>query len=249
MDSFAGVDLERVKAELQRFVDETEPRNMSGGGVLTTRSGPACGRARAIELRERVRPILDALYPRWMTESGSRDGFEFRPERDSAMKLLARIDSHDEIQEMLGNPARSPQLAAGEMHHLVWQAASAQWTLGQVHEAVLASAKAVNSMLQSKVGRRDLSEVKLTQEAFSERPPQAGKPRLRFTHIADKQTSESTRQGVMAFGVGCFQAIRNPLGHLPNDELELSEQEGLERLASLSLFARWIEEAEVEGVE
>jgi hypothetical protein len=50
----------------------------------------------------------------------------------------------------------------------------------------------------------------------------------------------------MDFGAGCFEAIRNPVGHLPNDELELSEQDGLERLAALSLLARWIEKAELE---
>jgi len=50
----------------------------------------------------------------------------------------------------------------------------------------------------------------------------------------------------MNFGFGCFAAIRNPLGHLPNDEVELDEQTALEPLAALSLFARWIDEADVE---
>jgi hypothetical protein len=51
--------------------------------------------------------------------------------------------------------------------------------------------------------------------------------------------------GVMNFGVGCFKAIRNPLDHLPGDEHDMSEQEALEQLAAWSLFARWIERAEV----
>lgn len=54
------------------------------------------------------------------------------------------------------------------------------------------------------------------------------------------------RQGVMSFGAGCFQAIRSPVGHLPNDEHELEEQPALERLAALSLLLRWIDEAELE---
>ena len=53
------------------------------------------------------------------------------------------------------------------------------------------------------------------------------------------------RQGAMSFGVGCFQAIRNPVGHLPNDEHELTEQQALERLAALSLLARWVDEADI----
>ena len=40
-------------------------------------------------------------------------------------------------------------------------------------------------------------------------------------------------------------AIRNPVAHLPNDEIELDEQTALERLAALSLFARWVDEADV----
>ncbi|MEU7768709.1 TIGR02391 family protein [Nocardia sp. NPDC049190] len=53
------------------------------------------------------------------------------------------------------------------------------------------------------------------------------------------------RRGVMEFGSGCFAAIRNPLGHLPNDQIELNEQSALERLCAFSLFARFIEEADL----
>jgi hypothetical protein len=53
----------------------------------------------------------------------------------------------------------------------------------------------------------------------------------------------------MAFGAGCFQAIRNPVGHLPNEEHELTEQEALERLAAFSLLARWIQEATLETTD
>jgi hypothetical protein len=44
------------------------------------------------------------------------------------------------------------------------------------------------------------------------------------------------RQGVMDFGTGCFAAIRNPVGHLPNEEVELTQQTALVRLATLSLL-------------
>jgi hypothetical protein len=131
------------------------------------------------------------------------------------------------------------------MHDLAWRAASPQWQTEHRHDAVLASAKAVNSLLQKKLGRRDLSEVKLVQEAFSEKDPAPGKPRLRFTAFEDDQTRESMREGAMSIGVGCFKAIRHPLGHRPDEEIELGEQDALERLAALSLFARWVDEAEL----
>lgn len=120
---------------------------------------------------------------------------------------------------------------------------------GHRHEAVLAAAKAVNSHLQTKLDRRDISETDLVRQAFSDRAPESGKPRLRFSSIDDAQTCESLRQGVMNFGCGCFAAIRNPVGHLPSEELELNEQTALERLAALSLIARWIDEAEVVRVQ
>jgi len=134
------------------------------------------------------------------------------------------------------------------LHDLIWKAAQAQWSTGHRHEAVLAAAKAVNSHLQARVGRRDISETDLIRQSFSDKAPEDGKPRLRFNAITDDQTRESMRQGAMSFGSGCFAAIRNPLGHLPNDEVELNEQTALERLASLSLLARWIDEADVESV-
>ncbi len=102
-------------------------------------------------------------------------------------------------------------------------------------------------MLQERLDRRDVSDVKLVREAFSESPAASSKLRLRFSRIEDDQTRESMRQGVMSFGVGCFQAIRNPVGHLPNEQHELGEQDALERLAALSLLARWITEADIEA--
>jgi hypothetical protein len=53
----------------------------------------------------------------------------------------------------------------------------------------------------------------------------------------------------MDFGAGCFAAIRNPIGHLPNEEVELSFQQALEQLAALSLLARWIDDAQLELAE
>ena len=148
---------------------------------------------------------------------------------------------------MLGGGDRSPRITAASLHPLIWRAAEAQWSTGHRHEAVLAAAKAVNSMLQSKLGRRDVSDRDLVQQAFSADAAAPGRPRLRFPQIEDSQTRKSMEDGVREFGAGCFQAIRNPIGHRPNDELELDDQTALERLAALSLLARWVDEARVDG--
>ena len=238
---FEGVDIERISAELTNFLQQTTPqRSPSAWGVE-----PACGRANAITLTERIKPILDALYPRWSDENPESSYEEFAHYRDACTRLIGQIQSRSDIEEMLGDHDASPRLAANQFHPHVWTAASAQWSTGHRHEAVLAAAKAVNSMLQAKLNRRDVSEVNLVQEAFSQSDPTATRPRLRFAMIQDERTRESMTQGALSFGVGCFQAIRNPVGHLPNDEHELSEQEALERLAALSLLARWIDQADL----
>lgn len=245
MSSLDGVDVTGVTTELETFVREAAPKNGSGDGFFTTTSYAQCGRPTAIKLAERVRPILDRLYPEWRDENPVRKTFEFAPEHDASQRLLERLHSRTEIEELLGDPDPAPQLNAGYLHPLVWKAASVQWSTGHLHEAVLAASKAVNSLLQSKLGRRDVSEVRLVREAFTDKLPTKGAPRLRFGSIDDEQTRDSLRDGAMNFGAGCFQAIRNPVGHLPNDEHELSEQQALERLAAWSLLARWIDEAEV----
>jgi hypothetical protein len=238
-----GVDIDGVKRELDQFIEGAALR---ARGEMSTVLVPKVGRQRALELSERVIPILDRLYPAWRDENPPLRRAEFSAERDACLRLRARIASSEEIEALFAEHDAAPRLSAGQMHVLVWRAASAQWSTGHRHEAVLAAAKAANSRLQEKLGRRDLSDVKLVQEAFSEKPPEPGRPRLRFGEIADEQTRESLRQGVMSFGVGCFRAIRNPVGHLPNDQHELGSQAALERLAALSLFVGWIDQASIE---
>lgn len=235
-----GVNLETAKLELQYFVDNAAPK-LDGVGHYSAK----CGRTQALQLTERVRPILDVLYPEWRTENARGKYFEFASEHDASIRLIERIGSAEELVEILGDRNQNPKLFADQLHPLVWSSAAVQWSTGHRHEAVFAASKAVNSLLQSKVDRRDVSEMKLVQEAFSDKEPIGKKLRLRFPEIADEQTRESMRQGVMQFGSGCFQAIRNPVGHLPNDEFELTEQEALERLSALSLLARWIDQAQV----
>ena len=145
-----------------------------------------------------------------------------------------------------GQDQRPPALSPDGLHETVWRAASGQWSAGHHTDAILEAAKAVNSMLQTKIDSHDLSEVQLVREAFSQNAAAPGKPRLRFPMIKDAKTRESMTQGALSFGVGCFQAIRNPVGHLPNAEHDLTQQEALERMAALSLLARWIEQADVE---
>ena len=162
-----GVDVEWVRDQLRTFVAETRAVNQSGAGFTTTRSAPACGRDRAIALAEVVNPILERLYPEWASENPSSSIDEFRTEREAAKRLLARLDTQAEVHARLWDDL-SPRLTAAALHPLISRAAQAQWSTGHRHEAVLAAAKAVNSHLQTKVRRRDISETDLVRQAFSE---------------------------------------------------------------------------------
>ncbi|WP_280376526.1 TIGR02391 family protein [Nocardia wallacei] len=246
--SLEGVDVSWVRDQLNNFLANTELIYSSKERSMVTR----CNRGEAVEMLEIVKPILDRLYPDWTQENpvGTRhrkdDDFEAYPaERDAARRLIVRLDHQAELIAALGGADTSPQISAAGLHPLIWKAASAQWSTGHRHEAVLAAAKAVNSLLQARTGRRDISEKDLVKQTFSDQVPEPGKPRLRFNNISNDQTAKSMRIGVLDFGAGCFGAIRNPIGHLPNDEVELDEQSALERLCALSLLARWIDEADV----
>lgn len=236
-----GVDTAWAVNRLMQFVTDTRTTETDHGFYV------ACGRDSAVAWLGVIHPILDRLYPTWRTEHADMSYGEFHNERDAAQMLIGRIESHAEVAKRLGGADASPQIAASGLHPLIWKAASAQWSTGHRHEAVLAAAKAVNSLLQQKVSRRDLSEADLVKQAFSKDAPEQGKSRLRFPGAGNTQMAESMRRGVMEFGGGCFAAIRNPVGHIPNDELELDDQLALERLAALSLLARWVDDAVVDS--
>jgi hypothetical protein len=170
--------------------------------------------------RREMRNFLGAWLGDRLHTGPSNDERE-RIERDLARQGWFVKDGRLVIGEPVRRTERtqaSPSLPPDQLHALVWCAASEQWSAGHRNDAVLEGAKAVNSMLQAKVSRRDVSEVNLVQEAFSGNDPSPGRPRLRFPEIEDERTRESMTQGALSFGVGCFQAIRNPVGHLPNEE-------------------------------
>lgn len=245
----SGIDVAWVTEQLTNFISRTRPENRSNSAVITSRMAPACGRPEAIARSETIRPILDQLYPEWRSENATSRNDEFKAERDACSRLSARIESHEEVRRRLGGADLSPRLATSGMHPLIWSAARTQWSTGHRHEAVLAAAKAVNSHLQTKLNRRDISETDLIRQALSDQAPTTGRPRLRFNGITDEQTRSSVRQGVMNFGAGCYGAIRNPVGHLPNEQVELTEQVALEQLAAFSLLVRWLDDADLESID
>jgi hypothetical protein len=136
-----------------------------------------------------------------------------------------------------------PEVGAAGMHPLVWGAAGALWRDGHYKHAVAAAAQAVTNHVKALTGRNELAETSMLQEAFSDQPPQTGKPRLGWPGDRNDQTVKSMNAGLRQYAAGVQLTIRNPLTH---GEDELTEQEGVERLSTLSLLAGWIDKCKLE---
>ncbi|MEV6845402.1 TIGR02391 family protein [Actinoplanes sp. NPDC051411] len=111
-----------------------------------------------------------------------------------------------------------------------------------------AAAIRVNSETQANLGRVDVSETKLFNEAFSVDAPKPGAPRLRLMPDDGSDTYKSLHRGARAFAEGLYAGIRNPGMHTPPPAGGGVEQLALEQLAAFSLLARWVDQATVETV-
>ena len=189
-----------------------------------------------------VEQIFDRVIPNWRTDIANSRNDRWTRHREAALRAREQFLREQEVRENLGEDA--PELSAAELHDWVWSGAKSLWQSGHYREAVEGAIKKLNAETQNKVGRRDVSETNLFQQAFSLDGPAPGKARLRRMTPDASDTYRSVQRGAMAFAEGMFAGIRNPLSH--EADQELSEQEALEYLAALSVLARWVDESEVE---
>ena len=81
---------------------------------------------------------------------------------------------------------------------------------GHYHDAVMRAAARVNAETQMKVGRKDVAETDLFNQAFSLDEPKPGAPRLRITQDDGSPTYKNLHRGARACAEGLYPAIRNP---------------------------------------
>jgi uncharacterized protein (TIGR02391 family) len=233
-------DMDWVAQRLRQFISMTVPHNLSGGGFITPRSGPAAPETEVIAEAEVLEQILARFYPGWGAIQGS-DTYKWHRHREAAIRCLSRIQSTAEVAEHLGDTA--PTLSASTLHPWVWDAARSLWNSGHYREAVEAAAKSLNAYTQSKVGRRDISEGALFVQAFSDDAPKDDSPRLRPEGGHDGgKSAASLRRGIRDYASGCYAAIRNPKAH-DDPNIDTPEHEALEQLAAFSVLARWVDRA------
>jgi uncharacterized protein Ymh len=193
-----------------------------------------------------IEQIADRAWPEWPDHLPKQTGFGWEYDRllQIAKQVLVMLTRKDELEKNLGETG--PALSVATMHRDVWDASKSLWRNGHFGEAVDAAARSVNAALQAKVERRDLSDAKLVAECFSLEPPKPDSPRLRLMDDDGSDTYRSLHTGALAFGQGCFRAIRNVLAHEYGGLADPPEEEALHYLAAFSMLARWIEQATVE---
>ena len=237
----AGLDTGWAVSEIDGFLHVTgQVVPDMGPGVAyfgTVMRGPATDASARAHV---VEQILDRVLPGWKVDRPAKDK-DFRWLRDQASRAKAELQRSEELAERLGDNA--PDMDAGDLHPWAWENGRSFWNTGHFHQAVMQAAMRINAETQSKLGRLDVSETALFNEAFSLSDPKLGSPRLRLAENDGSKTYESLHRGARAFAEGLYAAIRNPGMHVPTDGGE--EQLALEQLAAFSLLARWVDQAEV----
>jgi hypothetical protein len=116
------------------------------------------------------------------------------------------------------------------------------WNDTHFNDAVRRACEALVAQLKAVTGRNNAPDTSLWQQAFSEKAPKLGEPRLRWPGDPADQTVRTMNDGLRSYAPGVQMLIRNPTTHTAEN---ISEQEALERLAALSLLARWLDECEL----
>lgn len=241
-----GLNTDWALEELDRFITQTVMTNnsFSANGIvsISNKSSTAASDADVAKQAQIVEQILDRVLPRWRTEIELSKINRWTRHREAAIRAREEIVRREEMRTNLGDDA--PEISAADLHPWVWSGARSLWQSGHFRSAVEDAAKKVNAETQNKLGRRDLSETKLFQEAFSEKPAEAGKPRLRRMQPDGSDTYKSVQRGAMALAEGIYAGIRNPFNHESPEDID--EQTALEYLAALSVLARWVDGSTVE---
>jgi uncharacterized protein Ymh len=113
-----------------------------------------------------VEQILDRVTPDWrqhLPEAPPKR--KWHPLREAAARAKSALERQDEIREHLGDGA--PQLDAGQLHPWAWESGAPYWRTGHFHQAVMQAAIRINTETQAKLGRREISETDLFNQAFS----------------------------------------------------------------------------------
>ncbi|MFE4948663.1 TIGR02391 family protein [Leifsonia sp. NPDC056665] len=239
-----GLNTEWAIAQLDDFVRATTVTCVPSppGSIGLHSYETAESKDEIVKRAQVVEHILDRVIPGWREAIKEKGRQKWSIHYEAAVRAREALVRADEIRQNLGEDA--PEISAAHLHPWVWSGARSLWQSGHFRSAVEDAAKKVNAETQNKLGRRDLGETKLFQEAFTDKPAEAGKPRLRRMTPDSSDTYKSMQRGAMALAEGIYAGIRNPFNHESPEDID--QQIALEYLAALSVLARWVDSATVE---
>ena len=193
---------------------------------------------------------MGALDPvsNWFTMANPKAVFAPHDIRSTAANVKGRLNAMLAEAEA-AHDSEAPGFAPSQLHRLVWTAAAAHWTTHQYRVAVREASEALTSHWRTKLGREDIDGTPFWQETLSHGDPVPGRPKLVWPGATTDKTAKSMRGGLepLAKGLadlasGLSLTVRNPTTHSRG---ELTEQEGIERLAAYSYLARLLDQCEI----
>lgn len=146
-----------------------------------------------------------------------------------------------------------PGFAPSALHPTIWAAAAAHWTTHQYRVAIREAAEALTIDWKARLGRNDVDDTVFWQQTLSPGEPEPNKPKLAWPGDPTDKTTRSMRGGLEPLAkslnllaTGLNLTVRNVTTHTRD---ELSEQEGMERLAAYSYLARLLDVCEIRSTE
>ena len=137
--------------------------------------------------------------------------------------------------------AGNSDVAIEGLHQTIREAAASLWSDGYYRQAVVEAAEALAQHVKAILGRRDIGDTAAWQKVFAERGSECKEPCLRWPGDPTDRTVRSINEGLRHFAPGAYLLIRNTAVHSTD---ALSRQDALERLAVLSLLARYVDGCE-----
>ncbi|MFI5945861.1 TIGR02391 family protein [Streptomyces uncialis] len=197
-------------------------------------AGRACAAPELTHMYIRVKGHPKPVDPiaAWRTIAMPKPILEPDDVLDAVEQILGRL----EAMVLKAEAELPPTTGVEAMHPIVWGAAKRLWLDGHFRLAVQSAAESLTAQVRIRIGATGMDATNLYEKAFSK-----GSPLLRWPGDQSDRTVSSMNHGLAKYAPGVNMTIRNTAAHGNTD---LTAQAALERLAALSLLARWIDECE-----
>jgi Protein of unknown function (Hypoth_ymh) len=187
----------------------------------------------------------------WSLMSAPKALFAPQDVRNTAATVRGRLNVMIHEAETAAEAAM-PGFAPSQFHPIIWTAAAAHWTTHQYRVAVREASEALTLHWKARLGRNDVDDTPFWKQTLSPGEPEMGKPKLAWPGDPTDKTTKSMRGGLEPLGkalnslaTGLNLTVRNVTTHTRD---ELTEQEGMERLAAYSYFARLLDKCEIRRI-